>query len=215
MDFCLVCQTCLAHILLVQNRFVRGGIFWTVPVCKGLSASASYGCDVCAIQIRTESSQGATVFVLLAWTPAFIRKERGVLMDNIRGRSRPLAYLPIPHDATVVAWQFVLIFWFLSVVTIIILRLCNTTYNNGEYTTHLTNPNWCTEFVKTVQTTGPNLHICLQLFEYMPRTSLHLQRCCWYMYKTGECTEHFLVEPEAYTKVRKVRIVRISRRYGW
>ena len=69
---------------------------WIVPVCKGQSASASYGCDVCAIQIRTESSQGATVFVLLAWTPAFIRKERGVLMDNIRGRSRPLAYLPIP-----------------------------------------------------------------------------------------------------------------------
>ena len=97
---CVICGDCLecalAHSLLVQNRFVRGGIFWTVPVCKGLSASASYGCDVCAIQIRTESSQGATVFVLLAWTPAFIRKERGVLMDNIRGRSRPLAYLPIP-----------------------------------------------------------------------------------------------------------------------
>ena len=97
---CVTCGDCLecalAHSLLVQNRFVRGGIFWTVPVCKGLSASASYGCDVCAIQIRTESSQGATVFVLLAWTPAFIRKERGVLMDNIRGRSRPLAYIPIP-----------------------------------------------------------------------------------------------------------------------
>ena len=39
----------------------------------------------------------------------------------------------------VVAWQCVLIFWILSVVTIIILRLCNTTYNNGEYTTHFPN----------------------------------------------------------------------------
>ena len=67
---CVICGDCLecalAHSLLVQNRFVRGGIFWTVPVCKGLSASASYGCDVCAIQIRTESSQGATLFLVLA-----------------------------------------------------------------------------------------------------------------------------------------------------
>ena len=39
----------------------------------------------------------------------------------------------------VVAWQCVLTFGVLSVVVIVILRLCNTTYNNGEYTTHFPN----------------------------------------------------------------------------
>ena len=53
-------------------------------------------------------------------------------------RKKLIVFVSRTRDV-VVAWQFVLTFGVLSVVVIIMLRLCNTTYNNGEYTTHFPN----------------------------------------------------------------------------
>ena len=53
-------------------------------------------------------------------------------------RKKLIVFVSQTRDV-VVAWQFVLTFGVLSVVVIIMLRLCNTTYNNGEYTTHFPN----------------------------------------------------------------------------